>query len=161
MTQIYQTSFCMYCRYPKEAQGYEYDSQNPTRKALEDAYAAIENAGALAFGSGVAATDSVIKLLNPGDRSDCCQWHVWWRLPPVHQRVWERYGIKFKYVDTGNVRKRKSSRITSHQTHLGGNAPIHWWIYHGYCPPLLPWQVGPVPGFALNSVCFPVTYKTR
>ena len=49
--------------------GYEYArSQNPTCKALEDAYASIENAKfALAFGSGVAATDSVMKLLNPGD----------------------------------------------------------------------------------------------
>src|SRR5919107_5105851 len=68
MTPIYQTS-----TYVQEApgvnKGYEYArSQNPTRFALEAAYAAIENGKyGLAFGSGVAATDAVIKLLQPGD----------------------------------------------------------------------------------------------
>jgi cystathionine beta-lyase/cystathionine gamma-synthase len=68
MTPIYQTS-----TYVQEApgvnKGYEYArSQNPTRKALEDALATIENGKhGLAFSSGVAATDAVIKLLNPGD----------------------------------------------------------------------------------------------
>ena len=63
MTPIYQTS-----TYVQEApgvnKGYEYArSQNPTRKALEDTYAIIENGNyALAFSSGVAATDAVIKL---------------------------------------------------------------------------------------------------
>ena len=42
-------------------------SQNPTRKALEEALAVIENGKyGLAFSSGVAATDAVIKLLEPG-----------------------------------------------------------------------------------------------
>ncbi len=68
MTPIYQTSTYVQ-EAPGKNKGYEYArSQNPTRKALEDAYALIENAKyGLAFGSGVAATDSVIKLLNPGD----------------------------------------------------------------------------------------------
>ena len=68
MTPIYQTSTFVQ-EAPAKHKGYEYArSQNPTRKALEDALAIIENGKyGLAFGSGVAATDAVIKLLAPGD----------------------------------------------------------------------------------------------
>ena len=68
MTPIYQTS-----TYVQEApgvnKGYEYArSQNPTRAALESAFAEIENGKfGLAFSSGVSATDAVITLLEPGD----------------------------------------------------------------------------------------------
>src|SRR6478609_10849246 len=72
MTPIYQTS-----TYVQEApgvnKGFEYArSQNPTRKALEAALAVIENGKhGLAFSSGVAATDAVIKLLETGDEIVC------------------------------------------------------------------------------------------
>src|SRR6476469_7902754 len=68
MTPIYQTSTYVQ-QGPAENKGYEYArSQNPTRTALEAAFAAIENGKhGLAFSSGVAATDAVIKLLQPGD----------------------------------------------------------------------------------------------
>ena len=72
MTPVYQTS-----TYVQEApgvnKGFEYArSQNPTRKALEEALAVIENGKfGLAFSSGVAATDAVIKLLAPGDEVVC------------------------------------------------------------------------------------------
>src|SRR4051794_28683309 len=68
MTPIYQTSTYVQAA-PGQHKGYEYArSQNPTRKALEDALAILENGKyALAFSSGVAATDAVIKLLSPGD----------------------------------------------------------------------------------------------
>src|SRR5215208_247759 len=68
MTPIYQTSTYVQ-EAPAQHKGYEYArSQNPTRTALEAAFAAIENGKyGLAFSSGVAATDAVIKLLKPGD----------------------------------------------------------------------------------------------
>src|SRR5439155_7826966 len=64
MTPIYQTSTYVQ-EAPAQNKGYEYArSQNPTRTALEKAYAEIENGRfGLAFSSGVAATDAVIKLL--------------------------------------------------------------------------------------------------
>ena len=109
MTPIYQTS-----TYVQEApgvnKGYEYArSQNPTRKALEDAYAIIENAKfALAFGSGVAATDSVIKLLNPGDEVIAAS-DMYGGSYRLFNKVWERYNIKFIYVDTSNAANVKAA----------------------------------------------------
>jgi cystathionine beta-lyase/cystathionine gamma-synthase len=103
MTPIYQTS-----TYVQEApavhKGYEYArSQNPTRKALEDAYAIIENAKyGLAFSSGVAATDSVMKLLNPGDEVIAAN-DMYGGSYRLFTKVWERYHIKFIYVDTTNA----------------------------------------------------------
>jgi cystathionine beta-lyase/cystathionine gamma-synthase len=100
MTPIFQTS-----TYVQEApgvhKGFEYArSQNPTRKALEEAYAIIENAKfGLAFGSGVAATDSVIKLLNPGDEVIAAN-DMYGGSYRLFTKVWERYNIKFNYVDT-------------------------------------------------------------
>ncbi len=103
MTPIYQTSTYVQ-EAPAKHKGYEYArSQNPTRKALEDAYAIIENANyALAFGSGVAATDSVMKLLNPGDEVIAAS-DMYGGSYRLFSKVWERYGIKFIYVDTTNT----------------------------------------------------------
>jgi cystathionine beta-lyase/cystathionine gamma-synthase len=109
MTPIYQTS-----TYVQEApgvnQGYEYArSQNPTRKALEDAYAVIENANyALAFSSGVAATDAVIKLLAPGDEVICAN-DMYGGTYRLFTKVFEKFGIKFVYVDTTNAANVKEA----------------------------------------------------
>jgi cystathionine beta-lyase/cystathionine gamma-synthase len=100
MTPIYQTS-----TYVQEApgvnKGYEYArSQNPTRKALEDALATIENGQfGLAFSSGVAATDAVIKLLNPGDEVIAAN-DMYGGTYRLFTKIFEKYGIKFIYVDT-------------------------------------------------------------
>lgn len=102
MTPIYQTS-----TYVQEApgvnQGYEYArSQNPTRKALEDALATIENGKhGLAFGSGVAATDAVIKLLSPGDEVIAAN-DMYGGTYRLFTKVFAKFGIKFTYVDTTN-----------------------------------------------------------
>ncbi len=100
MTPIYQTSTYVQ-EAPATHKGYEYArSQNPTRTALENAYAEIENAKfALAFGSGVAATDSVIKLLAPGDEVIAAN-DMYGGSYRLFSKIWERFGIKFIYVDT-------------------------------------------------------------
>ena len=109
MTPIYQTSTYVQ-EAPGKNKGYEYArSQNPTRKALEDALAIIENGKyALAFGSGVAATDSVIKLLNPGDEVIAAN-DMYGGSYRLFTKVWERYGIKFIYVNTTDVENVKTA----------------------------------------------------
>ncbi len=68
MTPIFQTS-TYWQESPGSHKGYAYArGKNPTRKALEDCLAALENAQfGLAFSSGMGATDTVMKLLKPGD----------------------------------------------------------------------------------------------
>ncbi len=109
MTPIYQTSTYVQ-EAPGKNKGYEYArSQNPTRKALEDAYAMIENANyGLAFSSGVAATDAVIKLLNPGDEVIAAN-DMYGGSYRLFTKVWERYGIKFIYVDTTDAANVKAA----------------------------------------------------
>jgi cystathionine beta-lyase/cystathionine gamma-synthase len=99
MTPIYQTSTYVQ-EAPGKNKGYEYArSQNPTRKALEDAFAIIENGKhALAFSSGVAATDAVIKLLAPGDEVIAAS-DMYGGTYRLFTKVFEKFGIVFKYVD--------------------------------------------------------------
>lgn len=100
MTPIYQTS-----TYVQEApgvnKGYEYArSQNPTRHALEEAYAQLENGKfGLAFSSGVAATDAVIKLLSPGDEVITAN-DMYGGTYRLFSKIFEKFGIQFTYVDT-------------------------------------------------------------
>lgn len=109
MTPIYQTS-----TYVQEApgvnKGFEYArSQNPTRKALEEALAIIENGQyGLAFSSGVAATDAVIKLLEPGDEVICGN-DMYGGTYRLFTKVFEKFGIRFIYVDTTNAANIKSA----------------------------------------------------
>lgn len=100
MTPIYQTSTYVQ-EAPGKNKGYEYArSQNPTRAALEIALAIIENGNyALAFSSGVAATDAVIKLLQPGDEVICAN-DLYGGTYRLFTKVFEKFGIKFIYVDT-------------------------------------------------------------
>lgn len=99
MTPIYQTSTFVQAA-PGQNKGYEYArSQNPTRTALEQALAEIENGKyGLAFSSGVAATDAVIKLLEPGNEviAGSDMYGGTYRL---FSKVFEKFGIKFHYVD--------------------------------------------------------------
>lgn len=108
MTPIYQTSTYVQ-EAPGKNKGFEYArSQNPTRKALEEAFAIIENGKfGLAFSSGVAATDAVIKLLSPGDEVICGN-DMYGGTYRLFTKVFEKFGIKFHYVDlgdTGNIKK--------------------------------------------------------
>jgi cystathionine beta-lyase/cystathionine gamma-synthase len=103
MTPIYQTSTYVQ-EAPAQHKGYEYArSQNPTRTALEKAYAAIENGKfGLAFSSGVAATDTVIKLLQPGDEVIAAN-DMYGGTYRQFSKVWEKFGLKFHYVNMGDV----------------------------------------------------------
>jgi cystathionine beta-lyase/cystathionine gamma-synthase len=107
MTPIYQTSTFVQSA-PAQHKGYEYArSQNPTRTALESAYAAIENGKyGLAFSSGVAATDAVIKLLSPGDEVIAAN-DMYGGTYRLFTKIFEKFGIKFHYVnmqDAENIR---------------------------------------------------------
>ncbi len=99
MTPIYQTSTYVQAA-PGQHKGYEYArSQNPTRKALEDALAIIENGKfGLSFSSGVAATDAVVRLLNPGDEVITGN-DMYGGTYRLFSKVFERAGIKFHYID--------------------------------------------------------------
>jgi cystathionine beta-lyase len=103
MTPIYQTSTYVQ-EAPGKNKGFEYArSQNPTRKALEEAFAIIENGKfGLAFSSGVAATDAVIKLLEPGDEVICAN-DMYGGTYRLFTKVFEKFGIRFLYVDTSNA----------------------------------------------------------
>ncbi len=108
MTPIYQTSTYVQ-QAPGVNKGYEYArSQNPTRKALEDALAVIENGKfGLAFSSGVAATDAVIKLLNPGDEVIAAN-DMYGGTYRLFTKIFAKFGIKFIYVDTTNIENIKA-----------------------------------------------------
>jgi cystathionine beta-lyase/cystathionine gamma-synthase len=107
MTPIYQTSTYVQ-EAPAKHKGYEYArSQNPTRTALEAAFAAIENGRfGLAFSSGVAATDAVIKLLKPGDEVIAAS-DMYGGTYRLFTKVFEKFGIRFHYInmqDADNIR---------------------------------------------------------
>lgn len=103
MTPIFQTSTYVQ-EAPGKNKGFEYArSQNPTRFALERAFAEIENAKyGLAFSSGVAATDAVIKLLQPGDEVICAN-DMYGGTYRLFTKVFEKFGIKFNYLDTTDI----------------------------------------------------------
>ena len=103
MTPIYQTS-----TYVQDGvgnhKGYEYSrTQNPTRHALEKNIAAIENGkyGAC-FGSGLAAIDCVIKMLNPGDEVISTN-DLYGGSYRIFRTIFEKYGIVFHFVDMQNT----------------------------------------------------------
>jgi len=99
MTPIYQTSTYAQAS-PGDHKGYEYSrTQNPTRAALERNLAALENGKfGLAFGSGLAAIDSVIKLLEPGDEVVATN-DLYGGTYRIFIKVFEPLGIHFRFVD--------------------------------------------------------------
>lgn len=99
MTPIYQTS-TYWQKSPGEHKGYEYSrGTNPTRKALEDCLAALENGQyGLAFSSGMGATDAVMKLLRPGDEV-ITGTDLYGGSYRMFTQLYAPYGIKFHFVD--------------------------------------------------------------
>ena len=99
MTPIYQTSTYVQAA-PGDHKGYEYArTQNPTRTVLQNALAAIENGThGLSFGSGMAATDAVMKLLQPGDEVIVSN-DLYGGTYRIMTKVFANYGIKFQFID--------------------------------------------------------------
>lgn len=103
MPPIYQTSTYAQST-PGGHKGFEYSrTHNPTRKALENAFASIENGNyGLAFGSGLAAIDAVIKLLEPGDEVISTN-DLYGGTYRLFKHVFEKFGIKFHFVGMESV----------------------------------------------------------
>jgi cystathionine gamma-lyase/cystathionine beta-lyase len=99
MTPIYQTS-TYWQKSPGDNKGYEYSrGTNPTRRALEDCLAALENAKfGLAFSSGMGATDAVMKLLKPGDEVITGN-DLYGGSYRIFTKIFANYGIKFHFLD--------------------------------------------------------------
>jgi cystathionine beta-lyase/cystathionine gamma-synthase len=103
MTPIYQTSTYVQQGVGKN-KGYEYArTGNPTRTALQDCIAALEGGKhGLAFASGLAATDSIVRQFEPGDHilvgSD-----VYGGTFRLFDKEYKRYGLEFSYVDVDNL----------------------------------------------------------
>jgi len=98
MTPIYQTSTYVQ-EAPGKHKGYEYArTQNPTRDALQTALASLENARyGLCFGSGLAATDAVVKLFKPGDEIISTN-DLYGGTYRLFTKVFEKYGLVFRFV---------------------------------------------------------------
>ena len=118
MPPIYQTSTYAQTT-PGGHKGYEYSrSANPTRTALEESLASIEHGKyGLAFGSGLAAIDAVLKLLGPGDEVISTN-DLYGGSYRIFKRIFEKYGIVFHFVGMQGVDTIKEK--------INGNTKLIW-----------------------------------
>lgn len=119
MTPIFQTSTFVQ-EAPGVNKGFEYArSQNPTRQALENALAAIENAKyGLSFSSGVAATDAILKLFAPGDEILAGN-DMYGGTYRLFTKIYERFGLKFKFI--GDMQNAEEV-----EKHITPNTKLIW-----------------------------------
>lgn len=105
MPPIYQTSTYAQST-PGGHKGFEYSrTHNPTRKALENAFASLENGDhGLAFASGMASIDAVIKLLQPGDEVISTN-DLYGGTYRLFTKVYEKFGVKFHFIGMDNTDK--------------------------------------------------------
>jgi cystathionine gamma-lyase len=103
MTPVYLTSTYVQ-EAPEKHKGFDYSRTNhPTRLALEKNLAALEGSEyGLAFGSGMAATSTVMLSLSAGDHVVCGK-DVYGGTYRVFTKVFERFGLKYTFVDTTNI----------------------------------------------------------
>ena len=109
MPPIYQTSTYAQAS-PGDHKGYESSrTGNPTRTALENALASIENGSyGIAFASGLASIDAVIKLLEPGDEVISTN-DLYGGTFRLFNTIFKKFGIKFHFIemdDTDNIEKQ-------------------------------------------------------
>ena len=112
MTPIYQTSTYAQDGVGRPRHGYEYSrTSNPTRTALENCLAALESGSfGLAFASGMAATDTVMRLLSPGDHIVASN-DVYGGTYRLFERILRPYGLDFTYVDMTDLQALKASLL--------------------------------------------------
>jgi len=105
MTPIYQTSTYVQ-QGVGQHQGYEYArTGNPTRSALEACLAALEGAPfGLAFASGMAAIDTLLKLLDPGDHVLASN-DVYGGTFRLFDKQYKKYGLEFSYVEATDLKE--------------------------------------------------------
>jgi cystathionine beta-lyase/cystathionine gamma-synthase len=103
MTPIYQTSTYVQAGLGKN-RGYEYArTQNPTREALERNVASLEGAThGIAFGSGLAALDAVLKLFKAGDHIVCGE-NVYGGSHRLMERIYGNLGVAATFVDMRDI----------------------------------------------------------
>jgi len=103
MPPIYQTSTYAQST-PGGHKGFAYSrSANPTRRALEKSLASIENGNyGLAFSSGMAAIDTILKLLRPGDEVISTN-DLYGGSYRLFKQVFEKYGIEFSFIGMENI----------------------------------------------------------
>lgn len=104
MTPIYQTSTYVQSA-PGEHKGYEYSrTHNPTRTALQNALAALENGKhGLCFSSGMASIDAIVKLLKPGDEVVSTN-DLYGGTYRLFTKIFEGFGVKFHFVDMSDLK---------------------------------------------------------
>jgi cystathionine gamma-lyase len=108
MTPIYQTSTYVQ-KSPGNHKGYEYSrTHNPTRTSLQKSLAALENGKhGICFASGMAAIDTIIKMLKPGDEVISTN-DLYGGTYRIFTKVFADYGIKFHFIsmdEASNVEK--------------------------------------------------------
>ncbi len=108
MTPIYQTSTYVQSA-PGEHKGYEYSrTLNPTRHALEKNLAAVENGKfGLAFSSGLAAMDALLKSFKPGDEIISSN-DLYGGSYRLFTKVFADWGLKFHFVAMDDLTKVES-----------------------------------------------------
>ena len=118
MTPIYQTSTYAQSS-PGKHKGYEYSrTHNPTRTNFERAIASLENAEyGLAFASGLAAIDAILKTLSPGDEIISTN-DLYGGSYRLFKQIFEKYKLKFHFVNMED--------LTSVEEKINSNTKLIW-----------------------------------
>jgi cystathionine beta-lyase/cystathionine gamma-synthase len=116
MTPIYQTSTYVQ-ESPGKHKGYEYSrTHNPTRTALQNALAALENGKhGICYASGLAATDAVLKLFRPGDEIIATN-DIYGGTYRIMKKIYEPFGLVFHFVDMSDI--SEIERVISEKTKM-------------------------------------------
>lgn len=116
MTPIYQTSTYVQ-ESPGKHKGYEYSrTHNPTRTALQNALAALENGKhGICYASGLAATDAVLKLFRPGDEIIATN-DIYGGTYRIMKKIYEPFGLIFHFVDMSYI--KEIEKVISEKTKM-------------------------------------------